>query len=96
MPFLLYFCSKNYEKLMCQPCVFIGICNENSVFASMQNLQRTLENSNEKDVKKASILGSEKGPKVDAKKHAFWDLPWSAGARGSQLGGARITDWGAY
>jgi hypothetical protein len=56
---------------MCQPCVFIGICNENSVFASMQNLQRTLENSNEKDIKKASILGSKKGPKIDAKKHAF-------------------------
>ena len=81
MPFLLYFCSKNYEKLMCQPCVFIGICIEIGVFAMMQKRRRTMENGSEKDTKKASILGSKSGSKTGAKKHAFWDPPWGAGAR---------------
>ena len=77
----MYASVKNYEKLMCQPCVFIGICMEIGVFALMQKLRRTMENGSEKDTQKASILGSKKCPKTDAKKHAFWDPPWGAGAR---------------
>ena len=44
----------------------------------MQNLRRTMENGSEKDVKKASILESKKGPKIDEKNMHFepsWGSP---------------------